>query len=260
MSPQEIIEDVHIAHDKGITIAHLHARAEDKSPTHRIETFAQIFEGVRKHCPGLVISATLSGRSVSDWKLRSEVLSLQPDMGSLTLSSLNFPRSASVNSPETIRQLIQAMEENGVHPELECFDLGMINFGKYLIQKGLLRGPHYWNLLFGNIAGAQADPLSIASLLREVPSGGCVALAGIGQTQLPINAMAVAMGYGVRVGLEDNLWLDDSRKTLASNIELVSRIHQLASIHQRNIMTPQEFGEKGFYNRHVSNNQKHGSV
>lgn len=249
MSPQEIIEDVHAANERGITIAHIHARAEDQEPTHRIEVFAEVFDGIRKHCPKLVISATLSGRAVSDWVLRSEVLALKPDMGSLTLSSLNFANGASLNAPDTIQNLALAMKEAGVVPELECFDLGMINYGKYLIQKGILEGPFYWNLLFGNIAGAQADPLSIGALLREIPEGNHIALAGIGDAQLPVNAMAVAMGYGVRVGLEDHLWYDQQRTQLATNTELLNRIHILADIHQRTIMPPQDFGGMGFYNK-----------
>ncbi len=248
MSPQEIIEDVHAADDRGITIAHLHARADDQEPTHRVEVFAEIFEGVRKHCPDLVISATLSGRAVSDWQLRSEVLALSPDMGSLTLSSLNFAQGASVNTPETIRNLAEAMKKRGVTPELECFDLGMINYGKYLIQKGIVEGPLYWNLLFGNVAGAQADPLSIGTHIRELPEGSHISLAGIGTTQLSVYAMAIAMGYGVRVGLEDNLWYDSKRTRLAKNCELLDRVHLLADIHERQVMTPKEFGQKGFYN------------
>lgn len=249
MTPQHIIEDVHRAYELGITIAHLHARSENQSPTHRIEVFAKIFEGVRKHCPDLVISASLSGRSVSDWSLRSEVLSLKPDMGSLTLSSLNFPREASVNSPETIQNLALAMKDQGVTPELECFDLGMINYGKYLIQKGILEGPYYWNLLFGNIAGAQSDPLSVGTLIRETPSEGHITLAGIGNAQLPINTIAIAMGYGVRVGLEDNLWFDSKRTQPATNIQLIERIHQIAEIHERKIMPPEKLGQQGYYNK-----------
>ena len=254
LSPERIIEDVHAANELGITIAHLHARSEsDQAPSHRVEDFYKIFEGVRKHCPELIISATLSGRSVSDWTLRSEVISLLPDMGSLTLSSLNFSQGASINAPDTIKSLANAMNENGVVPELECFDLGMINYGKYLIKKGLLKGPLYWNLLFGNIAGTQGDPMSIGALTREVPEGSIISLAGIGNTQLPVNATAIALGYGVRVGLEDNLWFDSERKRAATNTQLIQRIHQLAEIHERTIMSPAELGGRGFYNRQYHN-------
>lgn len=248
MSPQQIIEEVHQADTLGITIAHLHARAEDKSPTHELRFFSEIMEGVRKHCPELVISATLSGRYVSDWAQRAEALATYPDMGSLTLSSLNFPKAASVNAPDIIQKLALAMKDNGVTPELECFDLGMVNYGRYLIRKGILEASFYWNLLFGNVAGAQADALSIGTLVREVPEGGHIALAGIGDAQLPVNAMAVAMGYGVRVGLEDNLWYDKQRTRLATNMDLLKRVHALAAIHQRKVMTARKFGGMGFYN------------
>ena len=123
----EIIEQVHAANELGITVAHLHARDESSRPTHRKEAYFEIVEGLRKHCPDLLICTSLSGRMVSDASLRGEVLALQPDMASLTLSSLNFAQQASVNAPDVIQSLAQMIQEAGAHPELEAFDLGMIN-------------------------------------------------------------------------------------------------------------------------------------
>ena len=98
-------------------------------------------KALEKHCPGLVISASLSGRDVHEVEKRTEVLQLKPDMGSLTLSSLNFLKQASINSPDVIISLIKEMDKHGVHPELECFDAGMINYSKYLIEKKVLKAP-----------------------------------------------------------------------------------------------------------------------
>ena len=249
ITPSEIIEQTHEAFELGITIAHMHARDEDGAPTHRSSVYQLIFEGLKKHCPELILCASSSGRNWSDFERRSEVIELKPDMCSLTLSSLNFARQASTNSPEMIVKLAEKMNDFGVVPELECFDIGMINYGNYLIDKGILKGPYYWNVLFGNIAGLQADFLQMGTALRMIPSGHHVSLAGLGSAQLPVNAAAIAMGYGVRIGMEDNIWWDNGRTKHATNSELVQRIHDLLQIHQKRHMTSSEFRSMGFENR-----------
>ena len=134
-------------------------------------------------------------------------------MGSLTLSSLNFNKIASINSPDMIQALADKMKNRGIVPELEAFDAGMINYSKYLIKKGLLEPPHYFNLLLGNIACAQADIL-YAGLVRDLPEDSIWSLAGIGDDQLKMSSVAIAIGGGVSVGLEDNIWFDSQEQDL----------------------------------------------
>ena len=133
------------------------------------------------------------------------------------------------------------MKEKGIVPELEVFDIGMINYSKYLEKKGLIQGPYYFNLLLGNIACAQADILHTGVMIRDIPEDSIYSLAGIGNQQLKMNSLAIAIGAGVRVGLEDNIWFDTSRTKLATNIGLLERIHTIAKANDREIMTPQEF-------------------
>jgi 3-keto-5-aminohexanoate cleavage enzyme len=249
ISPAEIVEQVHEAHEIGITVVHLHARRADASPGYEPEIYAEIFEGVRHHCPDLPICASLSGRNFPEFEKRSAVLELRPDMASLTLGSLNFIREASVNAPEMIRMLIEKIEQCGAVPELECFDSGMINYANHLIAKGILTPPHYFNLILGNITGAQADLLQVATLLRSVPSGTVWALGGIGAAQLRAHTIAIMEGGGVRVGLEDNIWFDPERKRLATNAALLRRVHDLAAFFERPLMTPTAFRGLGFSNR-----------
>lgn len=248
ISPQEIIEQTHEAYEIGITIAHLHAREDDGVPTYTRNVYRDIFEGVRKHCPDLIICGSTSGRNFPEFEKRSEVIELKPDMCSLTLSSLNFVKQASVNAPDMVQRLAQKMKDYGVNTELECFDLGMINYGKYLIKKGIIEGPFYWNLLFGNIAGFQANFQQIGTAVSDIPENHFIGLAGLAADQLRVNAAAIAMGYGVRVGLEDNIWWDESRSRKATNVELVQRIHSLISIHDKQYFSPKEFGKLGFRN------------
>ena len=131
ITPREIVADVLAAAAIGIAMVHIHARDEDGEPTTDRETFARIIGGIREEREDLVICATTSGRNGASIDQRLEVLDLpedlRPDMASLTLSSLNFSRQASVNAPDTIRALAERMAERGVKPELEAFDLGMVN-------------------------------------------------------------------------------------------------------------------------------------
>jgi len=162
----------------------------------------------------------------------SEVLELtgicKPDFGSLTLSSLNFNKQASVNNPDMIIALATKMLKNGIKPELEAFDLGMINYAKYLISKDLITPPYYFNLILGNIACAQANMLSFGLMEKELPEDSIWSAGGVGNSQLKINTMSLLSGGGIRVGLEDNIWYDDERTQLASNTGLLKRIKIIA--------------------------------
>ena len=249
VSPSEIIEETCMAYEKGITIAHLHARNPDETPSWNPDIYGIIFDGIRQYCPDLVLCGSSSGRNFPEIEKRAALLKLKPDMCSLTLSSLNFRDQASVNHPETILGLIEKMKKYGVHPELECFDLGMINYGLYLRSKKILTDPLYWNLLFGNITGFQADPLHIGTAMQMIPDSDFVSFAGLGKYQLKVHGMAISMGQGVRVGLEDNIWWDKNKTELATNKTLLDRIHQLLDIHQYEYMPAREFGKMGFYNK-----------
>lgn len=145
-------------------------------------------------------------------------------------------------------RLAEKMEHHGVRPELECFDGGMINYAKYLIGKSVLKPPFYFNLLVGNIATAQDDLLQTGLLINQLPAGALWSLAGIGKSQLRANTLALLEGGGVRVGLEDNIWLDAERSVLATNQQLLRRIHDLAAVFERPVMSPAAFGKLGFYN------------
>jgi 3-keto-5-aminohexanoate cleavage enzyme len=249
ITPSEIIEQVHEANELGITLVHLHARESDGQPTYKSSTYSEIIDGIKKHCPQLVVCTSLSGRKFQELEKRTEVVSLKPDMASLTMGSLNFPKQASPNSPETILELIEAMNKFGVNPELECFDSGMVNYAKVLIGKELLKPPYYFNIIFGNVASVQADPAYAGLLLKDLPANCYWSFGGIGVDQLKMNALAIAFNGGVRVGIEDNIWFDNERKELASNIRLLKRVHQLGALFGRKIMPSSDFGKLGFYNR-----------
>jgi uncharacterized protein (DUF849 family) len=245
ISISQIIEDVHKAAEIGVTMVHLHARDEITGmATYKAAVYERIIAGIRSFSKDLIICVSLSGRNVQTFKHRSEVLQLdgnvKPDMGSLTLSSLNFNHQASINDPDMIKALASEMQSRRILPELEAFDAGMINYAQYLIKNGLLTPPHYFNLIVGNIACAQADLLHVGVMIRDLPANSFWSIGGVGNAQQAMNMLAIAAGGGVRVGLEDNIWFDAQRTRLATNAGCLQRIHRIIDAADRELMPASE--------------------
>jgi uncharacterized protein (DUF849 family) len=247
--PNEIIEEVHQAFELGITLVHIHARELiGLNNTYDKNIYELIINGIRKYCPRLSICVSLSGRIFPEFEKRSEVIELYPDMGSLTMSSLNFPLGASINEPDIILKLIDKMKQFGVIPEIECFDSGMLNYTNYLIKKRILSQPYYINMIFGNIYNVQSDITSIAAISNNIPKENTVVcFGGIGKDQLRSNIMGLLYADGVRIGLEDNLYFRN--KELATNIELLTRTHDIIKLLNYEILSPVEFQNLGFKNQ-----------
>jgi uncharacterized protein (DUF849 family) len=250
--PTEIIEEVHKAYELGITMTHIHARdPKDLSNTYKKSVYSEIIDGIRKHCKYLTICVSLTGRLHPEFEKRSEVLELYPDMGSLTMSSINFPKAASVNEPDMILKLIEKMDQFGVIPEIECFDSGMLNYTNYLINKGILKGPHYINVILGNIYNAQSDISNVSSILNNLPKNAKVCLGGIGKDQLKSNVLGLLYTDGVRIGLEDNLYFRDKDKT--TNIDLLRRLYKIMDELGYEVMNPKTFKDLGYGNKKNNN-------
>lgn len=228
LSAEEVAADCARCCAAGASMLHLHARAADGSPSCDRAVFGELVTAVRSKVPDAIIVTTTSGRRAPEVELRASSLTLEgeqmPDMASLTLGSLNFSAEASISSPSAVTRLATIMQERGIRPELEVFDLGMVNFAKVLIDKGLMEPPFYFNILLGNVASAQASLLHLGTLVADLPPQSIWSVAGIGRHQSVANALGVAVGHGVRTGLEDNLWLDEARTTLATNLQLVQRV------------------------------------
>lgn len=239
----EIVADVRRCRDAGASIVHLHARMPDGTPDYRGEVYSAILRGVREACPDIILCVSTSGRTFKQFEQRSEVLDCTepaPEMASLTLGSMNFPKTESVNSPQMIQALAGRMADRGIVPELECFDLGMVDYANYLADRGLLKPPFYCNILLGSLGTLSSSPFNLATMVRELPKGTTWAAAGIGRFQLRTNALAITMGGHVRVGLEDNIWHDDDRTELATNAGLIDRLVGIAHACGREVATPDE--------------------
>lgn len=247
LTATEIIEETVQAYELGITLVHIHARDSNTlTNSWRPEDYQPIIEGIRKHCPDLAICASLTGRYFPEFEKRSAVLELKPDMGSLTMSSLNFPSGASINSPDMILKLIEKMGAYGVVPELECFDTGMINYSTYLIHKQILKPPYYFNMIFGNLFNMQLNKSSVEAVMNSVPENSIMCYGGIGAVQLSSNVHGLTHANGVRIGLEDNLYNLNREKV--TNMQLLERIHIHMKEFKFEMMPPKEFKELGFCN------------
>jgi len=237
LTPEEIAADAARGVAAGARVLHVHAREPNEDPSPSAEVFAEIVRRIRHAAPEAVLCVTTSGRTHNTFAARSAALTLEgdlkPDLGSLTLGSMNFPKQASVNPPQMIEQLAGAMRERGIVPELEVFDLGMLDYAHYLIGRGILGPPFVFNLLLGSLGTLSATPANLALMVERLPAGSFWSAAGIGRFQFPMNALGVVSGGHVRTGLEDNLYMDAAKRDLATNERLVKRIANLALATER---------------------------
>ena len=234
LASRQVVEDVLGCAEAGASMFHLRAREPDETPSYRASNYAEIIDGIREVMPEAVLIASTSGRTHSAFDQRADVLGLpidsRPDMASLTLGSMNFRNQASLNSPDMVERLAARMAEQQVKPELEVFDLGMMNVAHYLIGRGLVQPPYYFNILLGNFQGAQAKSSHLGAIVAEMPPDSIWSVGGIGRYQIQSNLFGIAEGHGVRVGLEDNIWLDSERTCLATNLDMVKRIRAIADM------------------------------
>ena len=237
----EQIESTQEAFETGASIAHCHVRDDAGKPTSDPDRFAQLKEGLEKHCPGMIVQLSTGGRSGAG-KERGGMLPLSPDMASLSVGSNNFPTRVYENSPDLVDWLASEMITYDVKPEIEAFDLGHIVQATRMAADGRLKGPLYVQFVMGVKNSMPADEpifdFYIETLKRLAPDAQWCA-AGIGPAQLKINEWSISKGGHTRTGLEDNVRLD--RDTLApSNAALVRRAVDLCERHERPVATWQQ--------------------
>ncbi|NRB36639.1 MAG: 3-keto-5-aminohexanoate cleavage protein [Rhodobacteraceae bacterium] len=237
----EQVESTQAAFEAGASIAHCHVRLEDGTPTSDPERFAKLMEGLRAHCPGMIIQLSTGGRSGAG-QARGGMLPLRPDMASLTVGSNNFPTRVYENPPDLVDWLASEMLEYNVKPEIEAFDLSHIHHAALMQRDGRLVAPVYVQFVMGvkNAMPADKDVFDyyMRTMERLLPDSEWCA-AGIGRHQLEVNEWCIAAGGHTRTGLEDNIRLDG--KTLApSNAALVARTVDICARYGRPVATPNQ--------------------
>jgi 3-keto-5-aminohexanoate cleavage enzyme len=241
VTPAEQVESTHEAFEAGASLVHIHVRNPDESPGSDPELYGRVQEGVRKHCPGMIVQFSTGGRG-RDQKLRGAMLHLKPDMASLATGSVNFPAQIYENPPDFVEGLAKTMLENDIKPEVEVFDLAMLYNAANLVKKGLLKDPPHVQFVMG-IPNAMPARRTIFDFLRSeikdvLPRATWVA-AGVGRHQWEVNQWCMETGGHVRTGLEDNLRIEPDRLA-ASNAELVKKVVDNCARFGRRPATPAE--------------------
>ena len=239
VTPDEQIESTHEAFEAGASLVHIHVRNADESPSSDPELYGRVQEGVRKHCPGMIVQFSTGGRG-RDPLARGAMLHLKPDMASLATGSVNFPTSIYENPPDFVEGLARSMLEFGVKPEIEVFDLAMLYNAANLVQKGLVGSAPHVQFVLGipNALPARRPVFDFlrAELAAVLPGATWVA-AGIARHQWEVNQWCLETGGHCRTGLEDNTRFDKSRLA-ASNAELVKKIATACGDYGRSVATP----------------------
>ncbi|MCJ2123536.1 3-keto-5-aminohexanoate cleavage protein [Methylobacterium sp. J-077] len=238
----EQIESTQQAFEAGATLAHIHVRNDDESPSSDPEKFAAVQEGLRKHCPGMIVQFSTGGRG-RDPAARGLSLKHRPDMASLSTGSVNFPTIVYENGAGLVTDLAGQMKQYGVRPEIEIFDLSHLHGAKRLIEAGLIDARPHVQFVMGvqNAMPAEEHLLDIllAETLRILPEATWTA-AGIGRNQAIVMDWALARGAdAVRTGLEDNIRVTKDRLA-ASNAELVGLAADAVRRHGRRVASPAE--------------------
>jgi 3-keto-5-aminohexanoate cleavage enzyme len=241
VTPSEQIESTHEAFEAGASLVHIHVRNPDESPGSDPELYGRVQEGVRKHCPGMIVQFSTGGRG-RDQKQRGAMLHLKPDMASLATGSVNFPAQIYENPPDFVEALAKTMLDNDIKPEVEVFDLAMLYNAANLVKKGLLKSPPHVQFVMG-IPNAMPARRTIFDFLRselkEVLPGATWVAAGVGRHQWDVNQWCMEAGGHVRTGLEDNLRIEPDRLA-ASNAELVKKVVDACERFGRQVATPAE--------------------
>ena len=234
VTPSEQIESTHEAFEAGGTVAHIHVRNPDESPSSDPALFAQVQEGLLKHCPGMIVQFSTGGRGRGQNE-RGSMLYLKPDMASLATGSVNFAKLIYENPPQLVEDLARSMLKYNVKPEIEVFDVAMLYNARNLADRGLLKRPCQIQFVMGipNALPPRRKLLEfLVAELKELMPDATWSAAGIGRSQLEINHWCLELGGHVRTGLEDNIKFDKDRLA-RSNAELVSRLAGLCAQYER---------------------------
>jgi uncharacterized protein (DUF849 family) len=240
VTPAEQIESTHAAFEAGATIVHIHVRNPDESSSSDPALFAAVQEGVRKHCPGMIVQFSTGGRG-RDQAARGSSLRHRPDMASLSTGSVNFPTIVYENSAALVTDLATKMRNHGIAPEIEIFDLSHIHAARRLVDEGLMHDHPHVQFVMGvrNAMPAEEHLLDImlGELRRVLPRATWTG-AGIGRFQSVVMDWVLSRDAdAVRTGLEDNIRIDKSRLA-GSNAELVRMAAEAVVRHGHSVATP----------------------
>ena len=236
----EMAQSAKEAYEAGASILHIHAREDDGTPSFRKERFAEILSALRAACPDAILQVTTGGALGMSREERLTPIALFPEMATLDCGTLNFGGDdIFVNTENDIKHIGGVLEANGIFKELECFEKGHVDTVLRLLRQGFLHAPLHFSFVLGVNGGMTGEERDFLFLRDSLPAGATYSVAGIGRFEFSLAELAIVHGGHVRVGLEDNVYLE--KGVLASgNGALVRKAAALAAKHGRGIATPQE--------------------
>jgi 3-keto-5-aminohexanoate cleavage enzyme len=243
-SPEEQAEAAFQCWKAGAAIVHLHVRDDQEKPSQSVELFDKVSRLIRERCD-LILQYSTGGAVGTKVDARLAPLKLKPEMASLNVGSINFGDEVFENLPKDVEILAKEMKALNIKPEIEVYDLGMLEYGVSLVKSGLIPAPAHFQFVMGTKYGISGDPGNVFLMKSKLPEGCTFAVAGVGRHQLQVAPLAIVSGGHVRVGFEDNLFFSKGVPA-ESNAQLVSRIVELAKILQRDVATVAE--AKGILN------------
>jgi 3-keto-5-aminohexanoate cleavage enzyme len=237
-TPEEIAEEARRAYEAGAAVVHIHARTLGGDPTYEPEVYAEIRRETEKRCP-VILNFSTGGLGPMEGRA-AHIARVRPAIGALNMGSMNYAKYSArrkefvfdfvfENPFRDISYLLGVMKDAGVKPELECFDVGHTNSIWPLLDKGLLKRPLQFSFIMGVLGGIRASAENLAVQAREAPEDSTWEVIGISHEQWRMVAAALSLGGNVRVGLEDNFYLDARGTEMAkSNGELVVKAVRMA--------------------------------
>lgn len=239
---KEIADEAESAYKAGASIIHLHVREDDGTPTQDKERFRICIEEIKKRCPDVIIQPSTGGAAGMTDEERLQPVELCPEMATLDCGTLNFGGGDEIllNTDNTIKNFGKIMIEKNVKPEIEVFDKGMVDYAIKYANKGYIKKPMHFDFVLGVQMTASARDLVFIS--ESIPEGSTWTVSGIGKNEFAMAAIGIVMGGHVRVGFEDNVYLE--KGVLAkSNGELVEKVVRIANELGREIASPDEARE-----------------
>ena len=235
-TPREIGDEAKRAADEGAAIVHIHARTPSGGPDWSVETFAAIFAEVRARTD-VIVNFSTGAVGIPKEERIAHIRELRPEMAALNMGSMNYAIYSAkkkafhhdhvfANPFSDIQFFLEAMNEAGVRPEMECFDAGHIGNTRPLIDMGVLRQPYQFSLIMGVLGGIPGTTRQLVNQVDSLPADSHWQVIGIGLNQWPLVAAGITMGGNVRVGLEDNFYLEEGMMA-KSNGDLVAKAVRL---------------------------------
>lgn len=240
IEPAEIADGVYACWKAGAAVAHLHMRDSRGNPTMDLERFRETAALIRARCD-IILNFTTSGDDgATEAQRMAHLVELRPEMASYDCGTMNWMhRSIFMNPPPFLERLGHTMQEIGVKPEVEIFDMGMLYTAMHYIKTGVLKAPVHFQFVLGAAGGLEANVENLVFLVNHLPEGSTWSALGIGRAHLPILLATLALGGHVRVGMEDNVYYR-SGELAVSNAQFVERAARLIREADREPATPAE--------------------